>query len=322
MFVLVGSEAAKIRGVDLGRKPGDTDILRSQENFGHLVMTLRQTNKLLELAATQAGQAAAFQRPDQSIWIIDAEFIDGDNPSSLPVFEFACNKSTGTAFIGPYTAWVPRMDFLYMLKMSHRFKKNSPHFLKTMRDIQKFRAAGADYSKDPELVRLFEVRKDATLHYEHPNLNRTKDEFFVTDNGVDYKYDHDSVHVAMAHLDAPMYTFYAKDGSEVLSDRAKFDALPFEQRLMGVAEEAYVLALERSVVPFRADPKVAFDKALMKVCTSITSGWFREFAWENYDAVQAIYRPNYVDIFWKCVADGTVIQFPDPDDYLDSYYDD
>jgi hypothetical protein len=34
-------------------------------------------------------------------------------------------------------------DVLYTLKMSHRFKKNSPHFTKTMKDILKLKSLGA-----------------------------------------------------------------------------------------------------------------------------------------------------------------------------------
>jgi len=34
---------------------------------------------------------------------------------------------------------------------------------------------------------------------------------------------------------------------------------------------------------------LVFEMALMKVCTSITSGWFREYAWENYQKVLDLY---------------------------------
>jgi hypothetical protein len=46
-----------------------------------------------------------------------------------------------------------------------------------------------------------------------------------------------------------------------------------------------VLAIERSLVPHpgKKTPEQAYLMALEKVCTSITSGWFREFAWENYE---------------------------------------
>jgi hypothetical protein len=43
--------------------------------------------------------------------------------------------------------------------------------------------------------------------------------------------------------------------------------------------------------------------ALMKVCTSITSGWFRAFAWEHYDLVQGCI-PTAMDKFNAAVANG------------------
>ena len=46
-----------------------------------------------------------------------------------------------------------------------------------------------------------------------------------------------------------------------------------------------VLTIERSLVPYpgKKTPEQAYLMALEKVCTSITSGWFREFVWENYE---------------------------------------
>lgn len=38
---------------------------------------------------------------------------------------------------------VPSLNVLYMLKMSHRYLKDSPHFLKTMQDIHAMRKLGA-----------------------------------------------------------------------------------------------------------------------------------------------------------------------------------
>ena len=66
-----------------------------------------------------------------------------------------------------------------------------------------------------------------------------------------------------------------------------------------------VLALERSQIPndFSVDPNKIFLYALEKVCTSITSGWFREFAWENYHLVVKMHddlgRNDYIKRYKK-----------------------
>jgi hypothetical protein len=190
-----------------------------------------------------------------------------------------------------------------MLKMSHRYKKNSPHFLKTMQDIRKMREAGAVIQ--PEHEAFYKHRMDATYWYEHPNLNQSKDEFFNPEDDF-YVYDHDSIHEAIAVGDRPAYVKYAIDGQEVLSSKKKFfNEVDETTRLFGVYEEACVLALERSQIPndFKVDRDWSFKKALEKVCTSITSGWFREYAWEHYDEVLAIYERmsmianNYVEVY-------------------------
>lgn len=184
------------------------------------------------------------------------------------------------------------------IKMSHRFKKNNPFFRKTMQHINFLR--NKDVTLTPELEEIMVQRQKETLSYAHPNLNVSKDAFFKDDI---YTLDHDSIHEAVALANRPAYTFYMKDGSEVLTSKEKFFALPEEIRLAGVYEEACVLALERSQVPndFTISPRQSFMIALEKVCTSITSGWFREYAWENYTKVLKIYatlgEDNYVKRF-------------------------
>jgi hypothetical protein len=37
----------------------------------------------------------------------------------------------------------------------------------------------------------------------------------------------------------------------------------------------------------------------MKVCTSITSGWFREFAWENHDEVADMFDYERESHLWE-----------------------
>jgi hypothetical protein len=203
---------------------------------------------------------------------------------------------------------VPSLDVLYMLKMSHRYLKDSPHFLKTMRDIHLMRQHGAKIRTEHE--EFYKQRMKDTYVYAHPKLNQSKEGFFDAEaTGVVYTYDHDSIHEAVKHMDKPAYSYFKPADSEVLTSKSMFYHDCDERtRLLAVLEEAYVLALERSLIPFPGGktPKEAFDMALMKVCTSITSGWFREFAWENYAKVQAMYSDYFVDAFTSGVASGVV----------------
>ena len=199
--------------------------------------------------------------------------------------------------------FVASLDVCLMLKLSHRYLKNSPHFLKTMKDIKILRDSAVELNE--QLLEILKVREEETYSYDHPNLDRTKDEFFVDD----YLFDHDSLHLAVAVDDQPAYTRFKRENSEVSLDMNKFDNLPLGLRLDAVYEEVAVLALERSVIPFGKDEQWAFEKALEKVCTSITSGRFREFAWENYDLVLEVKARQawpYTTDFFNGIVNSTV----------------
>lgn len=208
-------------------------------------------------------------------------------------------------FDNPY--WV---DVLYALKMSHRYLKNSPHFLKTMRQIQKMRAAGATIPSD--LQGWFKRREKETYSYPHPKLNQKSSKFFDPNQGIKYVHNHDTIHLAMARDPlTPAYTKFKDDLAEVRVSKKKFFDLPDRVKLDAVMEESYVLALERSQIPFPGvlTPRQSFLKALEKVCTSITSGWFREWAYENYDLAVADYSGDYMERYRKGLADGVILPF-------------
>lgn len=236
-------------------------------------------------------------------------------PRGMPEFNgrplevtVAAPGSTDEYLVNTYEGIAP-FDVLYWLKMSHRFKKNSPHFLKTMRDIQLMRAvarSGMEFGKEPTWFKQREIETYTAT----PKLNVSKSEFFdVEKTGVVQHYDHDWLHTVVARVvngtTTPSYTLYMKDGAAVACDINKFYSLPAITRLHGVIEESMVLALERSLIPSWINYKPEWDGekvykyALQKVCTSITGGWFREFAWENYD--RAIW--NCPENYWtKCLS--------------------
>jgi hypothetical protein len=229
-------------------------------------------------------------------------------------------------------------DDLLLIKLSHRYKRNSPHFLKTMSDIKFLREKLGEYwlrvwfEQNAANVELLKLREKESYDYAHPKLNVSSKDFFNGD-GVNYVYDHDSIHLAVAldsyvewgqpcpdgrvgclvahgkRIFSPAYTKYMKDGSEVMTSKEKFMSVDEKVRLYGVYEESCVLALERSQIPHglgkEGGPTArwSFEMALMKVCTSITSGWFREYAWENYQKVLDLYNElgenDYIERFNK-----------------------
>ena len=208
------------------------------------------------------------------------------------------------------------LDWLLFFKLSHRYKKDSPHFLKTMEDILLLEKLGAFiWSKaSHEQTALLAEREKLTYTNKLPNLNTTSKEFFNPET-VQYKYDHDSLHVAVALGSKPAYLSYKHPDKQVLCSEELFWKCSHATRIAGVYEESCVLALERSLVPgnFKTNPDKAFVMALEKVCTSITGGWFREFAYDHYYEVLSLYHTNfkgcYVQQFHKGLESGIIQPF-------------
>jgi len=311
-MLLIGSYALIAYTGDQTRKPRDMDIIGSFDELQTITGLLKKETRVRSVPMSTNKTVLHCENG----FIVEFELAwSGTAAYSL------CELLEGTRqhgggrirpFLGHALVVAP-LDHLYTLKMSHRYLKNSPHFLKTRNDIMLMRAMNAKIFD----AQWLKQREAETYTYKHPKLNVMKGDFFKGDE-VPYIYDHDTIHQSMAHATdyrvdninnrVPSYKLYMKDGAEVHSDKAKFFALPEIFRLWGVLEEAQVLALERSQIPFagKVDAKRSFDMALQKVCTSITSGWFREYAWENFDKVSSMYEADYVERFWNAVADGTV----------------
>jgi hypothetical protein len=294
--VLIGSRAARYYITDY-RKSNDVDIVATYEGFESFI----KAYDIVE-AYPFAGGKKYFAKASNGT-IIECDIAWPDS-SAERLIEFVKND-IWTSYRETYM--VPTLNFLYMLKMSHRYLRNNPHFLKTMEDIHYFRKLLGSKEIYSDYLKFYKRRMKDTYWYKHPKLNVAKADFFKGD-GIEYIYDHDSVHQAVRHLMCPAYVYYLEDGEAVKASKKKFFEISEKWRLFGVLEEAQVLALERSQIPFKGkvEPFRSFEIALMKVCTSITSGWFREFAWENYHKVMEMYESDYVDKFWTLVDAGKV----------------
>lgn len=316
-MLIIGSVAANLWGL-LDREIGkDLDV----------IMTYDQFQLYLKDVSVKPFLKACYP-------IDDSHFVLKYESGKIEEVEIAWPGTSAEMLIARYPGMEKPEEYntwqyaypneLYAIKMSHRYKKNSPHFLKTMRDIQTMRAFGCEITED--LQDFYALRQKESYAYSHPKLDQSKEGFFSGD-GVRYVYDHDSIHEAVAlqqttewgqpcpdgivgclvnhgkKVMIPAYTHYIRDGAEVMTSKEKFFACDEKIRLYGVYEESCVLALERSQIPyeFKPDPRKSFETALMKVCTSITSGWFREYAWENYDKVLDMYQAfgenDYIERF-------------------------
>lgn len=290
------------------RQPADLDLVGSYQDIYDYCKSLGRIQSFMPIengkkivAKVHKCYSNVYQSYAKELTIIEAE-IAWRNTTAAALVDLVKNDSDTIIKDG---LLIPSIDFLYMLKMSHRYLKNSPFFLKTMEDIHNFRLLGAKIN--PKHNSFFQERKNATYNYTHPKLDVNKVDFFKGD-GITYIYDHDSIHEIVKCLNAPAYTFFKEPNSEVFCSKELFFSVDERIRYFAVLEEAYVLALERSQIPFRGkvEPEKSFNMALTKVCTSITSGWFREFAWENWHQVQQIKDLNYAQKFFEQADAGLV----------------
>jgi hypothetical protein len=289
MIVLVGSAAAKLH-ISTFRDPGDFDLIMP---FPTMLNFIEDHS----IVATPLSPTKFISKWFGHMLEIEVAWPGSTAESLLKVVHGEVMDYMGQPLM------VPHLDWLYTIKMSHRFKKNDPHFRKTMRDIHLMREHGAKVIDAKWLA----AREKETYTKPRPKLNVSKHEFFA--NGEQkYPFDHDSIHEAVKHLDRPAYEYYKGDGEEVMCSRAKWEELDDRVKIFGVLEECYVLALERSQIPFtgKISASESFMIALEKVCTSITSGWFRRFAWENYHRVKDAYSDEYIQKFLDGLHDGTV----------------
>lgn len=294
-MLLIGSKALVTNGVQIGRIPSDIDYICTFEQFQ---------------AWTRENKAII----KHCVPLSDTKFHVLSHEGHNYEFEIAWENTAARSLLDTYDGeGVASIDWCYALKMSHRYLKNSAHFLKTMRDIQLLKPLVSDDAKLIIESDWFKQREKETYTYKHPKLDVNKDEFFTGD-GVQYVYDHDSLHEVVALGDQPAYRSYLKDDSEVMTSLDKFRSCSRRVQLLGGVEEAMVLCAERSLIShnFVPDPDVMFEFALQKLCTSISSGWFRESCWEGYDEIMDIYSTEcsgtWVVKLRRALSEGRVIR--------------
>ena len=304
MLLVIGSEALSAFFPNF-RTPKDIDVVGSYDEV------VSYYGKQPIMYPINAGKKFILKNPDTKL-IVEAE-LTWQGSTAEQLYNLAViDPKSGIDRFNRGTFIYPSLNLLYTLKMSHRYLKNSPHFIKTMRDIQLMRTKGAVIP--PEFRDFYKARRDETYWYKHPSLKQNKENFFK-DDGIKYVWDHDDIHKAVMFFNKPAYEFYKEDNEEVLCSKEKFFAVYENVRLHGGLEEAYTLALERHQIPndYKPNPKISFDIALMKVCTSITSGFFRQYCWEHYDKIQELYHlegiNTYVNRFKQAVSEGRVKPF-------------
>lgn len=177
-------------------------------------------------------------------------------------------------------------DAIYTIKCSHLAWDIK--WEKTKADILWLEAKGCKL-----LPNLYKALKKC-WEIEHGNkdflsLKQDKGSFF--NDYVMYKYDHDYLHELVAYPDKPVYKKVLKDGENVLTDKIKFDKLPFTDQVKMFREEISVIAFERWLAHSdKVSWYQAYSQSLKKTITNLTKNWANDFLVLN---IKEFIKPDY-----------------------------
>ena len=311
-MLVIGSQALRYQLSKIGKAlpprkgRADLDILASRAEAYNLAVT----TGLLPVSANDVNQSKAlYKAPDGTM--VEFDFVKlGTSNHYYQMYADQFRTLDTVPFFGVELPMAP-LEVLYSIKRGHR---HSP---------KKFHKHVVDYNLLRSILNTDTLDKITSLRYREtvareklktPSLAKKSDEFF--DDSVSNKtFVHDQIHDVMAFGPRPMFEQILIDpGNSVACSREKFDNLGYVNQIRCVQEEAYVIALERAIIPMLfaggpiARPEDAYRWAIMRICTTLTSGWFREFAVENYDDLIYFYNPSYVNKFLNAVESGTIVR--------------
>lgn len=234
---------------------------------------------------------SARDNSDYDIVSIDPRELEGNSgirieihqPDILNNFKLLDTKySDHTIVLNGVIVHVATKPVLAMIKRSHLHRD-----LKFGQHIATYHKHLARYMKrmskaDVEFLQERTALTHKMFPQKGPNLNQTVEEFF--DDAVTKKYNHDYLHSLFAYYDKPMYTKLQHDHARAWCSKDLWEELTHEDKLKCIAEETYVIATERFLVPkdWNYPMKLAYAKALNKVCTTLCSNWFRDKAINHY----------------------------------------
>lgn len=275
-MILLGSRAAKARHSDF-RDPADWDIVSTLDELVAWAAENRPNIRLL----MPSGDGKYRARLDGGI-AIEFDLRSGSNDllRELTKDEFEVPIPGGVAK-------VPSTVILALTKRSHALWPI--HWNKTIRDYHTLRSLDPrEPTKDEWSYHNMRRSEVETRHdIKAKNLDVSNDEFFArSEKAVQRRVPHDSLHEVVAYGERPLFERFKRDINKAKLDRDLFEAAEDCEKLRLVREEAMVIALERAVIPSwpvdSVDPQEAYAMALKRLCTSLTSGWFRDFAIDRW----------------------------------------
>jgi hypothetical protein len=310
-MIIIGSRAMAYQFLIPQRitEKTDYDVIMSLIEFNDWAVMYKQYIKTLIPRSDHKYKAIVEKDGKRVQYEIELGF-EGTSSKWLLDHKGDCCYGTRMGFFGELINTLDP-DYLMLTKRSHL--TYPIHFEKNMNDYQFMKQRIGSLHKTPLMEEYYNLRFNEAKERNKqrtPKLNVTTEDFFSSKLPVQTYFVHDHIHEVIAHYDKPVYTMMQKDISKAWCEKDMFFKLPYSTQVRAVMEEAYVIALERYIIPQHGencnDYHDCYTRAVKRICTTLTSGWFRDFAIENYNKVLEFYNPDFVNKFIKAYKSGKI----------------
>lgn len=296
-MLLIGSLALKYHYDNYFSFTNDIDLIGTEEEFQewmtHINLSEKPKKTIFENLTVYN-----FKFNDTNY-----EFEVANNNSAEDYLKY-CNVKDGDFEIASE-------EVLYSIKKSHIHK--ALNFKKHIYDYHFLKKQNIDDSKLEEITNKRKIETDIRLKLRYPNLNQNYNEFMSESQTIlDRIYDHDDIHRIVAHYEKPLFKSLQINNGKVWCDEKLWTVLKHEDKIKCVLEELYVITLERKIIPmiFQAKQLITNEKAvqwsLIKMSTSLTNGWFRNFILDNYYNILKSVKYDFIDSFFEELDKGKV----------------
>ncbi len=303
-MLIVGSKALKYHFPNLNREVKDIDIIGTKGDIDYLIENLCPERVVSTKWLTTLFK---IKKKDSFFNTDNVEILNSTGSRSLSMY--LKHRENSEPFLHGLR-WASK-EVLLSLKKSHinfpiKFNKHIIDYNILLNELKE--------DKLRNITKLnFQETKERFGELKTPSLKNKTTEFFgQSEKFVKYFYVHDDLHKVMAHYNQPIYSDMQIDESNAWCEKSIWDGFEFDKKIKCVLEEAYVIALERKIIPMLngiSEPissKSAFDWALMRICTTLCSGWFREFATDNWSKIVDQYDKDYVLKFLEAEYSGLI----------------
>ncbi|RGB26017.1 hypothetical protein C1646_675133 [Rhizophagus diaphanus] len=301
--VLIGSTAAKWHHPSF-REPKDWNLVAT---ISQSILFINNVNssttfkniKLIYYPGSGLKINGEFTNKDESSIIFDIELVS--NKVNLRKMKYEIKEKNyeesnekleyNKIEFENFNSDQPKPSSLMILELCHGVKNKKPlHFISNFscyNSISKTKPlCSPQHDEIIELMLKTRIKESEIIRglpAAHINLNMTED-LEHEDNSLVQEYiPHYNIHELVKYGDHPIYESLDNGESKAWIKKSFFEKIDYQTRLNCIKEEAMTIALERYLIPmFSNNQETSYNLALARVCTTLTKGWLRQFAVDNY----------------------------------------